>query len=110
MKEGDEWKTTFMPFGLTGAPSTFMRLMTEVLRPFLGEFIVVYLDDILVYSGSLELHLTYLRMLFEVLRKQKLYGNLEKCAFLMKEMSFLGFVIGKEGIRADPAKVEAIKS
>ena len=121
MKEGNEWKTAFktkyglnewllMPFGLTGSPSTFMRLMTEVLRAFLGEFIVVYLDDILVYRGSLKLHLSHLRKLFDVLRRQKLYGNLEKCVFLMKEVSFLGFFIGKEGIRADLAKVEAIKS
>lgn len=99
MQEGDEWKTTFkikyvlydrlvMSFELTSAPSTFMRLMTEVLRPFLGEFIVVYLDDILVYCGNLQIHIQHLRKMFEVLRKQKLYGNLEKCAFLMIEVSF----------------------
>lgn len=77
-----------MPFGLIGVPNTFMRLMTEVLKPFLGEFIIVYLDDIVVYSRSLELHTQHLRKLFEGLRKHQLYGNLEKCAFLMTEVSF----------------------
>ena len=72
-----EWMVT--PFGLTGAPSTFMRLMTEVLRPFLGKFVVVYLDDILVFSTKLQEHLGHLKKLLEKLREQKLYAKLEKC-------------------------------
>ena len=86
MREGDEWKTAFktqmglyewlvIPFGLTNGPSTFVRLMNEVLKPFLGRCVVGYLDDILVYSRSVVEHLTHLRDFFEVLRKQKLYGS-----------------------------------
>ena len=97
-----------MPFGLTSAPSTFMRLMTEVLRPFLGMFVVVYLDDILTYSRNIDLHLEHLRELFSMLRKQKLFGNLEKCAFMLQEVNFLGFIIRREGVKADPAKIQAI--
>ena len=98
-----------MPFGLTGVPSTFMRLMNEVLRPILEKLLVVCLDDILIYSKELQEHMLHLRQLLEVLRKQKLYGKLEICSLLMQEVSFPGFIIGREGIKPNQEKTETIK-
>jgi len=119
VKDEDTWKTAFktrqglfewlvMPFGLCNAPATFMRLMNELMRPFIDDFVIVYLDDILVYSRSWEEHLDHVERVFEVLRKGELKLNSKKCEFGQRELVYLSFIVGNGTKKIDPGKVEVI--
>jgi hypothetical protein len=99
-----------MPFELTNAPNTFMRLINKVLCLFIGKFVVIYFDDILIYSKSLDGHIEYLRAVFGALREARLFANIEKCTFCTDRVVFLGYVVTPQGIEVDEAKIEAIKS
>ncbi|GJT23941.1 putative reverse transcriptase domain-containing protein [Tanacetum coccineum] len=101
---------TVMPFGLTNAPAVFMDLMNRVCKPYLDKFIIVFIDDILIYSKSKEEHEIHLRMVLELLKKEKLYAKFSKCKFWLQEVHFLGHVVNQNGIHVDPSKIEAVKN
>jgi hypothetical protein len=119
MGPGQEWKTAFrcryglfeytvMPFGLCNALGTFQHYMNDTFRDFLDQFLIVYLDDLLIYSETLEEHKRHVRMVLERLQKAELYLKLSKCEFHKEEVGFLGYIIGPNGVKMDPAKVSAI--
>ena len=119
VQESDVPKTAFrtryghyeflvMPFGLTNAPEALMDLMYRVFQPYLDRFVIVFIDDILVYSGSSEEHSEHLRIVLQTLRERQLYAKLRKCQFWLDRVAFLGHVISVEGVSVDPKKIEAV--
>ena len=119
VQESDVPKTAFrtryghyeflvMPFGLTIAPAAFIDLMNRVFQPYLDRFVIVFIDDILVYSGSSEEHLEHLKIVLQTLRERQLYAKLSKCKFWLDKVAFLGHVISAEGVSVDPQKIEAV--
>ena len=119
IKESDVEKTAFrtpighyeymvLPFGLTNAPATFQALMNNIFRKHLNKFVLVYLDDILVFSKTPEEHIGHLRTVLQILRDNRLYAKMKKCTFNAQEVKFLGHIVGVNGVRVDPAKVQAI--
>ncbi|GJR33796.1 putative reverse transcriptase domain-containing protein [Tanacetum coccineum] len=120
VRDQDIPKTTFqtrygyyefqvMPFGLTNAPAVFIDLMNRVCKPYLDKFVIVFIDDILIYSKDKKEHEEHLKAILELLKKEKLYAKFSKCEFWIPKVQFLGHVIDSRGIHVDPAKIESIK-
>ncbi len=119
IRKGDEWKTVFntprghfeylvMPFGLSNSPAVFQALVNDVLRDMVDQFIYVYLDDILIFSSSLQEHVQHVRRVLQRLLENGLFVKAEKCDFHAQSVSFLGYIISSEGMRMDPDKVKAV--
>jgi hypothetical protein len=97
-----------MPFGLTNAPTVFMDLMNRVCKPYLDQLVIVFIDDILIYSRTQEEYERHLRLMLELLKKEQLYAKFSKCDFWVREVQFLSHIVNELGIHVEPAKIEAI--
>ena len=104
----DHYEFVVMSFGLTNAPAVFMDLMNRVFREYLDRFVIVFIDDILIYSSSREEHEDHLRLALQRLREKQLYAKFSKCDFWQRQVGFLGHVVSGEGISVDPEKVKAM--
>ncbi|GJW86727.1 putative reverse transcriptase domain-containing protein [Tanacetum coccineum] len=103
-------KFQVMPFGLTNVPAVFMNLMNRVCKPYLDKFVIVFIDDILIYSHDEKEHEEHLKTILELLKKEELYAKFSKCEFWIHTVKFLGHVIDSSGIHVDPTKIEAVKN
>ncbi|GKC28022.1 putative reverse transcriptase domain-containing protein [Tanacetum coccineum] len=99
-----------MPFGLTNAPAVFMDLMNRVCKPYLDKLAIVFIDDILIYSKPKEDHEVQLKLVLELMKKEKLFSKFSKCEFWLQEVYFLGHVVNRNGIHVDPSKIELVKN
>src|SRR6266516_3318931 len=98
-----------MPFGLTNAPTTFIMLMNDIFHEYLDNFVIIYLDDILVYSRTKEKHINHLRVVLQTLCKHKLYSKISKCEFMKTRVEYLGHIISGDRVSIDQCKVKAIR-
>ncbi|GJX99258.1 putative reverse transcriptase domain-containing protein [Tanacetum coccineum] len=106
----EHYEFQVMPFGLTNVPTVFMDLMNRVCKPRLDKFVIMFIDDILIYSHNKEEHANHLRIILELLKKEKLYAKFSKCDFWIHIVQFLGHLIDSQGLHVDPAKIEAVKN
>ena len=97
-----------MSFGLTNVPTAFMDLMNRVYKEYLDKFVIVFIDDILIYSKTKDNHAEHLRIALQKLREKQLYAKFSKCEFWLEKVQFLGHIVGKDGIKVDPGKIEAV--
>nr|GEY83588.1 putative reverse transcriptase domain-containing protein [Tanacetum cinerariifolium] len=104
------FKFTIMPFGLTNAPAVFIDLMNKVCMPYLDKFVIVFIDGVLIYSKTQEEHVEHLRLVLELLKKEKMYAKFSNCEFWLREVQFLGHVINGSEIHVDHSKIEAVKN
>jgi len=99
-----------MPFGVTNAPTIFMDYMNMIFQPYLDQFFIIFIDDILIYSKSPQEHAHHLRIMLSILREKQLYVKFRKCEFLLSEVKFLGQVISQGGVAVDQSKVQVVQN